>query len=197
MSDEYTTDEQAQLLALARQSLRAAAAGESRAYPNLETLSPRLCEQRACFVTLMIGADLRGCTGTLAARRSLAEEVAVTTAQTALNDPRFSAVTVGEVPRIHIEISVLTPSQPLKFNSPDEIPRLLRPLIDGVTLRLGPYRSTFLPQVWERVPDPLLFLSMLSRKMGLPGDAWRHEGIEVEIYQTVIIEDHESDPAEV
>ena len=82
MSDEYTTDEQAQLLALARQSLRAAAAGESRPRPDLETLSPRLCELRACFVTLMIDTDLRGCTGTLAARRPLVEEVIVTTAQT-------------------------------------------------------------------------------------------------------------------
>jgi AmmeMemoRadiSam system protein A len=167
--------------------LEAAASGKPR--PSLGILSPRLREERACFVTFHINGELRGCTGTLAARRSLAEEVAVTTVQTAFHDPRFPPVTPVEVSRIAIELSILTPSTPLKFANPDELLRLLRPDIDGVTLRIGAYRSTFLPQVWERVPDPAEFLTMLSRKMGLPGDAWRRPGVEVETYQTVTIEE--------
>jgi AmmeMemoRadiSam system protein A len=191
MTDEYTPEEQAQLLRIARQTLEAVTAGGVRPVLDLETLPPRLREERACFVTLLMNDELRGCTGTLMARRPLAEEVAVTTVQTALNDPRFPPVVAAEVPHIQIEISVLTPSVPLHYDSPDDLPKLIRPYIDGVTLQLGPYRSTFLPQVWERVPDPVEFLTLLSRKMGLPGDTWRHPKLHVETYQTVRIAEPE------
>lgn len=195
MSDRYSPEEQAQLLRLARQTLEAITTGGARPHIEEADLTSALREDRACFVTLYIGEELRGCTGTLVARRCLADEVTITTVQTALSDPRFAPVTAAEVPRIRIEISVLTPPEALKFNSPDELIRLLRPDIDGVTLRLGHYRSTFLPQVWERVPDPVAFLTMLSRKMGLPGDAWRHPDLEVETYQTVVIEEPKADHA--
>lgn len=192
MTDDYSPAEQAQLLGIARQTLEAVASGKPRPEVKLDKLPPRLCEERACFITFHIDHELRGCTGTLAARRPLAEEVAATTVQTAFNDPRFSAVEAFEVPLIRIEVSVLTPSTPLKFERPDDLLRLLRPGIDGVTLRLGLYRGTFLPQVWERVPNPAEFLAMLSRKMGLPTDAWRLPGMEVETYQTVTIEEAET-----
>ncbi len=191
MTDEYTPDEQAQLLTIARKTLEAVTIGEPRPPLDLAVLSPMLCEERACFVTLTIDEELRGCTGTLRARYPLAEEVGITTIQTAFHDPRFPAVTAGEVPYIHIEISVLTPSTPLQFESPETLIRLLRPGIDGVTLQLGFHRSTFLPQVWERIPDPVEFLTLLSRKMGLPGDSWRHPELEVETYQCVVMEEPE------
>jgi AmmeMemoRadiSam system protein A len=116
------------------------------------------------------------------------------TVQTAFHDPRFRPVVADEVPHIAIEISVLTPSIPLQFSTPDDIPRLIRPGIDGVTLRLGLHRSTFLPQVWDKIRTPLEFLTMLSQKMGLPGDAWKNPAIEVETYQTVIIAEHDAEP---
>ncbi len=183
----YTPEEQTQLLHIARHTLEAVTAGEMRPPVDLQGLSPRLCEERACFVTLTMDGELRGCTGTLNARRPLAEEVSVTTVQTAFNDPRFSPVTAAEVPFIEIEISVLTPSVPLHFDTPDDLPRLLRPGIDGVTLHLGSFRSTFLPQVWERIPDPVEFLTLLSRKMGLSSNAWRDPRIQVETYQSMVI----------
>jgi AmmeMemoRadiSam system protein A len=194
MIDEYTPDEQAQLLHIARHTLETVTAGGMRPLVDLQALPPRLREERACFVTLTIGGELRGCTGTLVARRPLAEEVSVTTVQTAFSDPRFPPVTAAETPRIEIEISILTPSVPLHFDTPEDLPRLLRPRIDGVTLHLGPYRSTFLPQVWERVPDPIEFLTLLSRKMGLHGDAWRDPRIEVETYQSVVMAESEAHP---
>ena len=195
MSDDYTPEEQAQLLGLARRTLEAITTGAPRPRVDAKALTPHLREERACFVTLYINEELRGCTGTLAARRCLADEVEQTTIQTAFSDPRFTPVTADEVPQIRIEISVLTPPQPLKFDSPNELKRMLRPGTDGVTLRLGHYRSTFLPQVWERVPDAETFLTMLSRKMGLSGDAWRLPEMEVEIYQTVVIEEPKVDPS--
>lgn len=191
MTDEYTPEEQAQLLRISRQTLEVVTAGGARPRLDLQILPPRLREERACFVTFLANDELRGCTGTLMARRCLADEVAVTTVQTAFSDPRFPPVVASEVPGIQIEISVLTPSMPLAYDSPDDLPKLLRPNIDGVTLQLGHYRSTFLPQVWERVPDPLEFLTLLSRKMGLPGDTWRHPRLHVETYQTVRIAEPE------
>lgn len=193
--ENYSPEEKAQLLAIARRTLEAVASGQSRPRVDLESLPSRLHEQRACFVTLNRDHDLRGCTGTLVARRSLAEEVSFTTAQTALNDPRFTPVTAGEVPEINIEISVLTPPMPLNYDRPDDLPKLLRPGVDGVLLQLGPYRSTFLPQVWERIPDPENFLGMLCRKAGLPSDAWRNPRLEVEIYQVVSFEEPAHDTA--
>src|SRR5258706_4336610 len=159
------------LLNVARGTLEAVTVGGIAPQPDRESVPASLVEWRACFVTLHRETDLRGCTGTLTARRSLLEEVITTTEQTALNDPRFPPVTPYEVPLIRIEISVLTSSQRLEFASPDQIPQLIRPHIDGVTLKLGLNRSTFLPQVWEKIPDPIQFLNLLSRKMGLPADA--------------------------
>ena len=189
MSDLYSAEEQTLLLHIARYTLDAVAHGEPRPTLDFETLPASFSQHRACFVTLeMAGTgNLRGCTGTLVARRPLADEVSFTTVQTAFHDPRFPTVTAEEVPTIEIEISILTPSSKLSYNSPDELIHLLRPGIDGVTLHLGYRRSTFLPQVWDRVPDPVEFLTMLSRKMELPADSWRDPAMEVETYQTIII----------
>src|SRR5258706_2778463 len=107
--EDYTSAERAILLGLARLTLETIAAGGLPPQIDHQLLPPRLVEKRACFVTLYIGTELRGCTGTLAARSPLAEEVATTTVQTAFNDPRFPTVSAVEVPVIRIEISVLTP----------------------------------------------------------------------------------------
>ena len=164
MDRVYTPEEEHILLALARDTLRAVTRGHPPPPLDLDALPPALLEPRACFVTLRRRSDgaLRGCTGTLVARRPLALEVVEMTQQTALNDPRFMPVTAPEVPGLHVEISVLSPPQPLQFDDPDDLLHKLHPGIDGVTLMLDDRRATFLPQVWESYPDPRLFLSLLS-----------------------------------
>lgn len=189
MTDHYTPEEQALLLGIARTAIDTAANGLPRARPDLDALPQALREPRACFVTLSEQGDLRGCTGTLAARRALADEVSATAIQSAFNDPRFVPVSPQEVPHLSIEISVLTPSQKLDYDGPDDLVRKLHPGVDGVLLTLGPYRSTFLPQVWENHPDPAEFLSLLCRKAGLPGDAWKRMDMRVEVYQAVSFEE--------
>lgn len=187
MTEHFTPDEKSHLLTLARKTLVAVTAGKPRLRPDLAALPPHLSEVRACFVTLRNTRhenDLRGCTGTVIARRPLAEEVSLSTEQTALHDPRFQPVTSDELPDLSIEISVLTPPQPLPYDSPDDLLRLLRPGVDGVLLQHGYHRATFLPQVWENVRDTPHFLSMLSRKMGLAADAWRTLPMTVHIYQS-------------
>ncbi len=178
-----STEERRTLLRLARQAVIAAAKGEPAPKVNLKEMPSTLTAQAACFVTLQKGGGLRGCTGTLVAQAPLAAEVVRTAAQTALYDPRFPSVTLGEVPDIEIEISILTEPQRLVFSDPLDLLRLLRPGVDGVTLRRDTYRATFLPQVWEHIPDPSRFLDMLCQKMGLPARSWTQPGMIAETYQ--------------
>jgi AmmeMemoRadiSam system protein A len=187
-----TGDEQQVLLRLARQAIEAAACGDRPLEVDLASLPPSLREAKACFVTLHKQGALRGCTGVLVARSPLAREVIHTAAQTALSDPRFVPVTSEEVPELEIEISVLTPPQHLDVPSPEALPRLIRPGVDGVTLIKGPYRATFLPQVWDRVPDPVTFLDMLCEKMGLPPRSWLVTPMEVEVYQVEEFSEHQA-----
>lgn len=198
MPDTYTREEQRLLLGLARDTLARITAGEEPPDVDLDAVSPTLVADRACFVTLRQreSGALRGCTGTLVARRPLAEEVVAMTVQTALHDPRFAPVQAHEVPYLHLEISVLTPSQALEFTDPESLLRKLRPGVDGVTLRLERHRATFLPQVWQSYPDPRLFLTLLAQKMGAGPDAWRDPAIQVETYQTILIEESDDDPVQ-
>ena len=191
MAETYTHEEQRLLLKLARDTLEAVTSGKPEPDVNLAQLPPALAEKRACFVTMHRRPDgsLRGCTGTLVARRPLALEVVYTTVQTAFQDWRFFPVTEAEVGDIHLEISVLTPSKPLEFVDSDDLLRKLRPGIDGVTLRLENQRATFLPQVWESYPDPRVFLSLLAQKMGRSPDAWHDPHLEVETYQAIVFEE--------
>jgi AmmeMemoRadiSam system protein A len=171
------------LLELARQSIITASENKPLPSVDIDEMPPCLKEYRACFVTLHKDGMLRGCTGVLVARSPLVYEVIQTAAQTALQDPRFLPVMPGEADSLDIEISVLTPTQPLILSDPEELPHLIRPGIDGVTLSKNARRATFLPQVWERVPDPVIFLNMLCRKMGFPPNEWRFPGMSAEVYQ--------------
>lgn len=191
VEDAYTPAEQQTLIRLARLTLEEITAYRPAPDVALDTLPPALREPRACFVTLRRRADdaLRGCTGTLVAQRPLAQEVVLTTVQTAFSDPRFPPLLAAELPEIRVEISVLTPSQPLAFDGPEDLLARLTPGIDGVTLRVHGRRATFLPQVWDAYPDPEVFLGLLCQKMGLPPDTWRSPDARVETYHAIVIEE--------
>ncbi|NDJ85869.1 MAG: AmmeMemoRadiSam system protein A [Chloroflexi bacterium] len=193
----YTLDEQRTVLWISRQTLETITQGQEAPFVDLETVTPALREERACFVTFrhIDTQELRGCTGTLVAQNPLALEVSIMTVQTALNDPRFQPVQAHETHDLHIEVSVLTPMEPLLYIDAFDLVKRIRPNIDGVTLVLGRHRATFLPQVWERVPDPEKFLSMLSRKMGLSPNAWRQHKMQVFTYQSIVIEESWNHPA--
>jgi AmmeMemoRadiSam system protein A len=179
---ELSKDERQLLLQHARRSVEAVANREPLPKPPANT-PMSLLEQKACFVTLYSDLELRGCTGVLVARQPLIEEVIYTSASTAASDPRFSPVKVNEVASLTIEISVLTAPQQVVVGDPLELPLRIRPRIDGVTLRLGRFRGTFLPQVWEKIPEPTDFLGRLCEKMGLSYKAWKSRDMEVEVYQ--------------
>jgi AmmeMemoRadiSam system protein A len=101
----------------------------------------------------------------------------------ALQDYRFPPVSPEELDNIQIEISRLTPLVPVEFENPEDLPNHLRQNIDGVVLRDGIRRATFLPQVWEKLPDAVMFLNHLCQKMGAPPDLWRRKKLDAWIYQ--------------
>jgi hypothetical protein len=184
----YRQDERKLLLELARKSLAAAAAGEkSPAVPA--GISESLRQPRACFVTLTIDGQLRGCIGSLAPEEPLAEAVIRRARSAALEDPRFPPVTPQEVKRVHIEISVLSLPRPLEFTSPEDLLAKLRPGVDGVVLSVGLERATYLPQVWKEIPVKEEFLGSLSRKAGLEESAWRSPDAKVETYHVEAFEE--------
>jgi AmmeMemoRadiSam system protein A len=176
-------EERAHLLRLARQALEKGVRGEPLPELDLPSLSPRLREIGASFVTLTNRGELRGCIGALEATLPLAVDVQEHAVAAALDDYRFPHVIPDELPEIHIEISRLTPPAPLEYETPQELLTLLRPCVDGVVLKDGFRRSTFLPQVWEKIGDPVLFLSYLCQKMGAAQDLWARKKLEVWIYQ--------------
>jgi uncharacterized protein len=131
-----------------------------------------LQEMRACFVTLIQNDELRGCIGTLEAHQSLLVDVKSNAVSAALYDPRFLPLKPNKFACTDIEISLLSSMKAMDFQ--DEVDALaqMRPGIDGIVLEYGRYRSTFLPQVWDELSQPQLFLNMLKRKAGLPVDFW-------------------------
>ncbi len=180
-TDSLTSVEKENLLKLARRSLEAKLRGEK--LPPLKAETPHLQADSATFVTLTKSGRLRGCIGTLEAYRPLAEDVQEHAIAAALNDPRFPPVKADELTEIEIEISRLTSPFPLDYENAEDLLSKLRPNIDGVILKDGHRRATYLPQVWEQLPDAEEFLDHLCQKMGLPKDAWRYKKLDVLTYQ--------------
>jgi AmmeMemoRadiSam system protein A len=141
-----------------------------------------LSETKACFVTLTENGELRGCIGHIVPLEALYRAVVDNARNAATRDTRFQPVRPEEVAKIKIEISVLTEPQPLSFKSPEDLLNKLEPGEDGVVLRIGSARATFLPQVWEQLPDKVEFLNHLAQKAGCAPDDWRGRNVGVSIY---------------
>ena len=157
------------LLGLARAAI--AAGFGSVAAPGDDT-APWLAAPGACFVTLTLDGRLRGCIGSIEPHRSLLYDVTHNAQAAAFADRRFPPLTASELPRTRIEVSLLSPTRPLPSNSPEELLSQLRPGIDGLILHWDGHRGTFLPQVWEQLPEPQDFLNRLKLKAGLPESFW-------------------------
>lgn len=184
----WTSEEKKFLLDLARKTLQNATSGPG--LPAVPEPIPARCkEARGCFVTLTREGQLRGCIGNILPAGPLHLAVMENARSAALNDPRFTPVSSGEAGRLHIEISVLTEPRPLEFTSPEDLLRKLQPGRDGVVLTIGSRKSTFLPQVWEQIPDKVEFLDRLAQKGGSAASAWRGRDVSVSIYQVEAFEE--------
>ncbi len=191
MNERFTHDEKRLLLALARRALVEGVGGARLQPLDLESLPETLRQHGASFVTLTSQGELRGCVGTLEAYQSLAEDVREHALAAALNDYRFPPVRQEEVAGLEIEVSCLTPPRELEYETTDELPGLLRPGVDGVILYDDLRRATFLPQVWEKLPEPAQFLDHLCAKMGVEANLWRYKKLRILTYQ--VEEFHEGD----
>ena len=161
---------------------RNAIGGEFGWVPRAEPIHPCLDEPGATFVTLVNRGELRGCIGSLEAWRPLAADVRANACAAAFRDPRFLPLTAAELIVTRIEVSLIGPSVPLTFFDEADAIRQLRPGIDGVILEYERHRGTFLPQVWESLVEPIVFLAHLKQKAGLPNDFWA-KGIVLRRYE--------------
>lgn len=142
-----------------------------------------LDEKRGVFVTLEIGGSLRGCIGTIVPVYTLEEGVKRNALNAAFEDPRFPPLEADEFEKVKIEISVLSVPKKLEYHGSADLLAKLRPLKDGVILQKGYYEATYLPQVWEEIPDKKQFLSSLCMKAGLPYEEWEKGELTVMTYQ--------------
>ena len=139
---------------------------------DLSLYPPRLHEPRATFVTLRRHGKLRGCTGSLKATRPLVADVVYNACRSAFGDPRFAPLSEPEFVDLAISVSLLSPLEPLDVVSERGLLEALRPGVDGLVLSDGGASATFLPSVWESLPEPQAFLDALRRKAGLPPTHW-------------------------
>jgi AmmeMemoRadiSam system protein A len=191
MTDQLTDGEKQTLLRLAREAMEHGVRGKKTPSLDHNSLTPHLLEQGASFVTLTIDGELRGCIGALEAYQPLVDDVREHAIAAALEDPRFNPVNETELNRIRLEVSCLTTPQPLEYSSSADLLTKLRPHIDGVILKSDYHRATFLPQVWEKIPDPEDFLDYLCVKMGAKPNLWLSAKLQVYVYQ--VEEFHEMD----
>jgi AmmeMemoRadiSam system protein A len=135
------------------------------------------------FVTLKKDQNLRGCIGNLVSENTITEGVRANAINAAFNDYRFKALTAAELEAIEIEVSVLTPPQKISYTDWHDLVTKLRIAVDGVILCKGGLSATFLPQVWQQLPQIESFLSQLCRKAGLASESWMTEPLDIQTYQ--------------
>ena len=164
----FDTDRGKTLLHLARAAIARELGFVSHDLPRTDWLE----RPAATFVTLNLHGRLRGCIGSLEARRSLLEDVSANAVAAAFRDPRFDPLSKEEFAEVTIEVSLLSTPQPILFSDERDALAQLDPGRDGVILEYGMHRATFLPQVWAQLPDPQTFIEHLKEKAGLPEDFW-------------------------
>lgn len=148
-----------------------------------DDLSPEMIEKRGCFVTLEKNGMLRGCIGSIEPVKPMIECIEANAVNAAFRDPRFPSVTQDELPEIDLEISILTQPVELRYSDADDLLDKLRPRVHGVIISKGFQSATFLPQVWQQLPDKVIFLEHLCQKAGMHKNAWKEGNLRVQVYE--------------
>lgn len=177
---------QQRLLELAKSSIAHGMRTGKALKLDLADFPAELLEPRATFVTLQKHRQLRGCIGMLEAVRPLAEDIAENAFAAAFKDSRFPPLQADELSDLEIHLAILTPAEPISFTSEQDLLTKLQPGIDGLILEDGYFRGTFLPSVWESLPEPRQFLRHLKQKAGFAPDYWS-ETIRIFRYRTEVI----------
>lgn len=178
-----TKEQKEKLLKLAKYTIASKLEVEETEIKETEFTDPIFQEKRGVFVTLHIQGQLRGCIGNIDPIYPLYEAVQRNAHEAAFGDPRFAPLTYDEYQNLDIEISVLTVPKKLEFSSADDLLIKLSPGKHGIVLECGMYKSTFLPQVWDDLPDKEQFLSHLCVKAGVEPNTWRKGECDVYTYE--------------
>jgi len=183
----FDDDTKKQLLDIAKKSIEYGLSEHQPMTVSPSDYSPVLQKSGACFVTLEKQGVLRGCIGSLAAHRPLIVDVVDNAFSAAFRDPRFESLQPYELSELTIHISVLSPAEDFPAVDEADLLRQLKPGIDGLILHDGRHRATFLPSVWESLPEPKQFVAHLKLKAGLPSDYWS-ASLRFERYHSEMIE---------
>ncbi len=187
--DELTGDQGQYLLREARRTIEKELFHKKGQTQTDTDLPGIFQERRGTFVTLTSDGNLRGCIGHIIPQESLIDGIRVNSINAAFRDPRFPPMSRDEWDRIKIEISILSDPKPLLYDTADDLLTRLRPGVDGVIIKKGFRQSTFLPQVWEQLPNPREFLTHLCLKAGLNGNEWQKGDLDVSTYQVQAFEE--------
>lgn len=174
-STDFTADQQQCLLEIATASIGHGVDNGRPLNIDAAQYAEPLRAHRASFVTLQKDRSLRGCIGNLEASRALIEDVAENAYSAAFRDPRFLPVTRSELPRLDIHISILSQPEVMIFTDERHLLAQMRPGVDGLIIEVNGRRGTFLPSVWDTLPESSSFLRQLKQKIGLAEDFWSSE----------------------
>ena len=189
-TDKLTEEEGRYLITIARKTIENRLFNQKNQVQSDGEVSHKYSEKRGTFVTLTINGNLRGCIGHIIPQESLLEGIRVNAINAAFRDPRFRPLSQKEWEKTKVEVSILTDPKPLQYSDADDLLNKLRPGIDGVIIKKGFSQATFLPQVWDQLPDKRDFLTHLCMKAGLDGSEWKKGELEVSTYQVQAFEEH-------
>jgi AmmeMemoRadiSam system protein A len=191
-ADWLSQDEGNYLLMVARSTIKNRLNNREQPRIDWKDLPKRFHEQLGTFVTITIDGNLRGCIGHIIPRETLLEGIQENAINAAFRDPRFPPLTREEFDKIEIEISILTAPKELPYVDAEDLLNKLRPGIDGLIIKKGYREATFLPQVWDQLPDKQEFLTHLCIKAGLSYESWRKEKLQVSTYQVQSFEEEKA-----
>ena len=182
---KLSPDQKTCLLKLARQALTDYFDKGEKTKIDIDKIDSLFLKPAATFVTLTKKGDLRGCIGNLIAKKPLYEDIVNNALLAAFGDSRFPQVKKEELADIKIEISILSEAKPYQYDSADSLLKQIKPRKHGVIIQKGFYQATYLPQVWDDLPDKIEFLESLCQKAGLPKDAWQDNDCEILCYKVL------------
>ncbi len=182
-STELSTDDKSTALRIAKESILHGLKDGSALNIITNNYSEDLQQTLACFVTLHKNNQLRGCIGALEASQALINDIAEHAFAAAFRDPRFPPLEENELNELSMEISVLSKPEKINFENEEDLLNQIRPDVDGLILEHEYNRGTFLPSVWEQLPDKKDFLNHLKTKAGLPSNWW-HNDVKISRYET-------------
>lgn len=178
------------LFKIARESIKTyLISGKKADFTEVIKVYPQLLQKQGSFVTVYVEGNLRGCVGKIEGDGPLYKDITDNAVDAAFFDTRFMPVRSEEIPKLHIEISLLEKPKKLDYSDENDLLTKLSAKKEGVLLQFMGRRSTFLPQVWEKIPNAKNFLKELAHKGGFAEDIWKEKDCQIFTYSTLVLKE--------